>query len=159
MQCLKCELAFYWHFMYSEIKWTTWWVSEWVNEWARVPASPQSAPVAQLLSIYLSQSLTSGSCSCCQTLVFLRLMVRYFWWRGSLGVIFMVPNITHSIFHPLSWTGAQWIRNKVSPLSTFLAHPGFITSIRLLLNSCLSHSIMATADSAVVLLELNVQWD
>ena len=50
----------------------------------------------------------------------------------------MAPNFTHSIFDPLSCTGTQWIGDKVSPLSTFPGHPGFITSIRLLLSSCLS---------------------
>ena len=29
-------------------------------------------------------------------------MVRYSWWRGSLGVTFMAPNFTHSIFDPES---------------------------------------------------------
>jgi hypothetical protein len=41
------------------------------------------------------------------------LMVRYSWWRQSLGVIFMAPNFPHSIFDPLSCTGTQWIIDKV----------------------------------------------
>ena len=40
-------------------------------------------------------------------------MVRYSWWRGSLGVIFMASYFTHGIFDPLSCTGTQWIVDKV----------------------------------------------
>ena len=58
-------------------------------------------------------SLTRGSFSCHQSLVLPRLMVRYSSWGGSLGVIFMAPNFTHSIFDPLSCTGTQWIGDKV----------------------------------------------
>ena len=39
-------------------------------------------------------------------------MVRYSWWRESLGVIFMSPDFPHSIFDPLSCTRTQWIVNK-----------------------------------------------
>ena len=55
-------------------------------------------------------------------------------------MFFMVPNFTHRIFDPLFCTGTQWIGDKVkaSPLSTFPGHPGFVTSIRLLLSCCLS---------------------
>ena len=40
-------------------------------------------------------------------------MIRYSLWRQSLGVIFMAPNFTHSIFDPLSCTGTQWIVDTV----------------------------------------------
>ena len=60
----------------------------------------------------LPKSLTSGSFSCRQSLVLSRLMVRYSWWRQSLGVIFMAPNFPHTIFDPLSCTGTQWIVDK-----------------------------------------------
>ena len=58
-------------------------------------------------------------------------------------MIFMTPNFTHGIFDPLSCTGTQWIGDEVmiklvSPLSTFLGHPGLKNFIRLLLSSCLS---------------------
>ena len=67
----------------------------------------------RLLPLHLSQSPTISSCSCRQSLVFPRLMIRYSWWRGSLGVIFVAPNFTHIIFNPLSCTGTQWIEDKV----------------------------------------------
>ena len=103
---------------------------------------PPAASPGQHLPLHLPKSLTSGSFSCHQSLVLPRLMVRYSWWRGSLGVTFMAPYFTHSIFDPLSCTGTKWIGAKVminyAPLSTFPEHLGFITSIRLLLSSCLS---------------------
>ena len=74
---------------------------------------PQAAPAGQHLPLHLPKSLTSGSFSCCQSLVLPRLMVRYSWWRQSLGVICMAPNFTHSIFDPLSCTVTQWILDKV----------------------------------------------
>ena len=74
---------------------------------------PQAAPVVQHLPLHLSQSLTSGSWSCCQLLVFPRSMVRYSWWRRSLGIIFMCPNCTHGIFDPWSCTWTLWIGDKV----------------------------------------------
>ena len=61
---------------------------------------PQAAPPGQHLPLHLPKSLTSGSFSCRQSLVLPRLMVRYSWWRGSLGVTFMATNFTHSIFDP-----------------------------------------------------------
>ena len=74
---------------------------------------PQAAPPGQYLPLHLPKSLTSGSYSCRQSLVLPRLIVRYSWWRGSLGVTFMAPYFTHSIFDPLSCTGIQWIGDKV----------------------------------------------
>ena len=74
---------------------------------------PQAAPPGQHLPLHLPKSLTSGSFSCRQSLVLPRLMVRYSWWRGSLGVTFMAPNFTHSIFDTLSCTGTKWIGDKV----------------------------------------------
>ena len=65
------------------------------------------------LPLHLPKSITSGSFSCCQSLVLPRLMVRYSWWRQSLGVIFMAPDLPPSIFDPLSCTGTQWIVDKV----------------------------------------------
>ena len=56
-------------------------VSEQLNEWLSEGVSevgylslPQSAPVAQLLPFHPSESITRGSCSCRQSLVFPRLM-------------------------------------------------------------------------------------
>ena len=74
---------------------------------------PQAAPPGQHLPLNLPKSFTSGSFSCCQSLVLSRLMVRYFWWRQSLGVVFMAPNFPHSIFDPLSCNGTHWIVDKV----------------------------------------------
>ena len=74
---------------------------------------PQAAPAGQHLPLQLPKSLTSGSLSCRQSLVLPRLMVRYSWWRQSLGVIFMATNFLHSIFDPSSCTGTQWIVDKV----------------------------------------------
>ena len=74
---------------------------------------PRAAPPGQHLPLHLPKSLTSDSFSCPQSLVLPRTMVRYSWWRGPLGVTFMAPNFTHSIFDPLSWTGTQWIGDKV----------------------------------------------
>ena len=94
----------------------TWVVSEKLSEWLSEPGSlplPQAAPVAQHLPLHLYKSLTGGSCSCHQSLVLQRLMVRYSWWRHSLGVVFTVPNFPRSIFDPLSCTGTQWIGDKV----------------------------------------------
>ena len=102
---------------------------------------PQAAPPGQHLPLHLPKSLTNGSFSCHQSLVLQRLMVRYSWWRGSLGITFMAPNTQYlwsSILHwdPMDW---GWRHDKlVSPLSTFPGHPGFITFIKLLLSSCLS---------------------
>ena len=94
----------------------TWIGSERQIEWVSEPGSlplPQAAPVAQHMPLHLLQSLTSGSCSCHQSLGLPRLMVRYSWWRQSLGVIFTAPNSPHSIFDPLSCPGTQCIRDKV----------------------------------------------
>ena len=74
---------------------------------------PQATPPGQHLPLHLPKSLTSGSFSCHQSLVLPRLMVRYSWWRQSLGVVFIVPNYPHSIFDPSSCTGTQWITDKV----------------------------------------------
>ena len=74
---------------------------------------PQAAPARQHLPLHLPKSLTFGSFSCRQSLVLPRLMVRYSWWRRSLGMIFMAPNFTHGIFDPWSCTGTLWIRDKV----------------------------------------------
>ena len=74
---------------------------------------PQAAPPGQHLPLHLPKSLTSGSFSCRQSLVLPRLMIRYSWWRGSLGVTFITPNFKHSIFDPLSCTGTQWVVDKV----------------------------------------------
>ena len=73
----------------------------------------QAAPAGQHLPLHLPKSLTSGIFSCRQSLVLPRFMVMYSWWRHTLGVIFMAPNFPHSIFDPLSWTGTQWIVDKV----------------------------------------------
>ena len=54
------------------------WPRDWVSESGSLPL-PQSAPVPQILPLHLSKSLTSNSCSCCQSLVIPRLMVRYSW--------------------------------------------------------------------------------
>ena len=74
---------------------------------------PHAAPPGQHLPLHIPKSLTSGSFSYCQSLVLPRLMVRYSWWIGSLGVTFMAPNFTHSIFDPLSCFGTQWVGDKV----------------------------------------------
>ena len=98
---------------------------------------PQSAPAGQHLSLNLQKSLTGGSFSFGQSLVLPRLMVRYSWWRQSLGVIFMAPNFPHSIFYPLSWTGTQWIVDKtLFPICTYLWHTHCKISIRLQPSSC-----------------------
>ena len=55
----------------------------------------------------------SGSFSCCQSLVLPKLMLRYSWWRKSLGVIFIAPNFPRSIFDPLYCTGTQCVVDKV----------------------------------------------
>ena len=68
-----------------EREWLTDTVSEWVSEWARVPASPPVCSCCPDSALHLSQSLNSSSCSCCQSVVFPRLMVRYSWWKQSLG--------------------------------------------------------------------------
>ena len=74
---------------------------------------PHAAPPGQHLPLHLPKSLTSGIFSCRQSLVLPRLMVRNYWWRRSLGIIFMAPNFTHIIFGPLSCTGTQRIGYKV----------------------------------------------
>ena len=74
---------------------------------------PQAAPAGQYLPLHLPKSLTSGRFSCRQSLVLQRLMVWYFWWRQSFGVISKAPNFPHSIFDPLSYTETQWIVDKV----------------------------------------------
>ena len=74
---------------------------------------PQAAPAGQHLLLHLLKSLTSGSFSCCQSLVLPRLMVSHSWWRQSLRVIFMAPNFPHSVFDSLSCTETQWIVDKV----------------------------------------------
>ena len=68
-----------------------------------------------LHSLFLLASicLTSGNFSCCQSLVLPRLMVRYSWWRQSLGVIFMAPYFPQSIFDIFSCSGTQWIVDEV----------------------------------------------
>ena len=119
MQCMKHELAAYCSGSCILCR-------ERVSEW--VSASPQSAPVAHLLPLHLSQSLTSDSWSCCRLLVFLRLMVMYSWWRRSLGMIIMAPNFTHGIFDPWSCTGTLWIGDKVL-INTSL-HPPHICDIQ-----------------------------
>ena len=43
---------------------------------------PQAAPSGQHLPLHLPKSLTSGSFSCCQSLVLPSLMVRYSGWQG-----------------------------------------------------------------------------
>ena len=88
---------------------------------------PQAAPAGQHLPVPLPKSLTSGSFSCSQSLVLPRLMVRYSWWRQSLGVIFMAPHFPHSIFDPLSCTGTQWIVDKV--MLEFYLHSVLICDI------------------------------
>ena len=126
MQCLKHDLAAYCSCScilcrerLSEL--LIEWLSEWVSEPGALPL-PQSAPVAQLLPLHLSQSLTSGSCSCRQSLVFQRSMVSYSGWRRSLGMIPMAPNFTHRISDPWSCTGTLWIGDKV-PINTSLHSP------------------------------------
>ena len=106
-------------------------MSEWLNEWLSESVSepgflplPQYTPVAQLLPLHRSQSLTSGSCSCHQSLGFPRMMVKYSWWRMSLGMVFIDPNFRHSIFDPWSCPGTLWIGDKVL-MSTFLHPPHF----------------------------------
>ena len=84
---------------------------------------PRAPPAGRHLPLHLPKSLTSGSVSCCYSLVLvlvLRLMpsmpsmmVRYSWWRQSFGVIVMAPNFPHSIFDPWSCTGTEWIVHKV----------------------------------------------
>ena len=74
---------------------------------------PQAVPAGQHLPLHLPKSLTSGSFCCCQSLVLPRLMVRYFWWRQSLRVIFIDLNITYSIFDSFSCNRTQWIVDKV----------------------------------------------
>ena len=143
MHCLKRELAANSSFSCILCREK---VSEWLSEWVNEPGSlplPQSAPVSQLLPLHPSQSLTSGSCSCCQSLLFPRLMVRYSWWRQSLGVIYMAPNYTLGIFDPWYCTGTIWVRDKAL-LNTSLHSPHICDiqateiSIRLLRSSCLS---------------------
>ena len=97
MLCLKRELAAYWSCSCI-------FCAERVSE--------------GLLPLHLSQNLTS--CSCHQSLVFQRLMARYSWWRGSLGVIFMAPNLTHNIFDPSSYTGTQCIGDKLISRTSWL---------------------------------------
>ena len=84
------------------------WLSEWLSKWMSEPWSlplPQSAHVAQLLTLHLSKSLTSGICSYCLSLVFQRSMAMFSWWRRLLGMIFMAPNFIHVIFHLWSSLG------------------------------------------------------
>ena len=143
MQCLKLMIQ---EFGITYLQRDEGKIRSWKQKWFPAQYAATSCMQAHLLLVNgcqntgdLSQSLTRGSCSCCQSLVFPRLMIKYSWWRGSLGVIFMAPNFAHTIFDPLSCTGTKWIGDKlVSPLITFPGHPGFINSIRLLLNSCLS---------------------
>ena len=91
--------------------------SVWKVKWQHTAPPPAfsapAAPPGQHLTLHLPKILTSGSFSCCQSLVLPRLIVRYSWWRGSLGVTFMAPNFRHSISDPLSCTGTQWIGDKV----------------------------------------------
>ena len=72
-------------------------------------ALSEAAPPGQHLPLHLPKSLTSGSFSCCHSLVLPRLTVRYSWGRQILRVIFMAPDFPHSICDPLSWTWTQWI--------------------------------------------------
>ena len=73
----------------------------------------QAAPAGQHLPLHVPKSLSSGSFSCRHSLVLPRFMVRYSWWRQSLGGIFMAPNFPHSIFNPLPCSRTQWIVYKV----------------------------------------------
>ena len=61
------------------------WLTQWVNEWVNEPVSPPVCSCCPDSALHLSQSLNSSSCSCCQSVVFPRLMVRYSWWKQSLG--------------------------------------------------------------------------
>ena len=74
---------------------------------------PQAAPPGQHLPLHLPKGLISGSFKCHQSLVLIRMMVRYSCWRQSLGLILMAPNFQDNIFDPLSCTGTQWIFDKV----------------------------------------------
>ena len=103
---------------------------------------PQAVPAIQHLPLHFRKSITSDSFSFRQSLVLPRLMVRYSWWRQSLGGIFIAPNFTHSIIDPLCCTGTQWIFDKVmidhSPLCTYLWHSHCEISIWLQPSSCVS---------------------
>ena len=85
--------------------------SVWKVKWQYTASPPVfsalAAPAGQHLHLHLPKSLSSGSFSCRQSLVLPRLTVRYSWGGQSLGVMFMAPNFPHSIFNPLSCTGAQ----------------------------------------------------
>ena len=72
-------------------------VSDWVSESAPPSLTEPQWRQLQLLSITKTPNM----------------MVRYSWWRGSLGVIFMASYFTHGIFDPLSCTGTLWIVDKV----------------------------------------------
>ena len=74
---------------------------------------PQAAPAGQHLPLHLRKSLIGCSFSFRQSLELPRLVVRYYEWRQSLGVIFIAPNFPDSIFDPLFCTGAGWIVDKV----------------------------------------------
>ena len=112
MQCLKCELAVYCSCSCILCEWLIQWLIEWVSEPGSLPL-PQYTPVTQLLTLHLSQSFTSGSCSCRQSLVLPRWIVQIFLMDMVTWNDFHGPNFRHGIFDPWACTGTLWVGDKV----------------------------------------------